>query len=203
MSLEQRQAFADYLNSLPGVPDLYDTGEIDRWAKGLEFSGPLDEMFKLYQLNRLDLIETELEVKVRNEFPNVDTSGFSHLPNNAPLKLFDSLLKQTATPNHRSIKQGQNIIVEVPGSESGYLEASIYGPDGLFIARWDGMPGNYPEGEPDPHDGKVIIPTAHPMGKNESIPFPLGAYVLKVEAASRLTDPVPAFWNIEFDVVAP
>ena len=112
------------------------------------------------------------------------------------MQLLDNLAKQTSSPSHRSITQGNILVVSVPGSEKGYLQGAVFQENFPVIVRWDGLAGN---GQ-DPKDGILHLPLFTAFnGKVKN--FPKGHYYLKVEAADSLNAAVPQFWNIDFDIV--
>ena len=115
------------------------------------------------------------------------------------MQLLDNLAKQTSSPSHRSIQQAKPIVVKVAGSEGGYLIAALYWNNFPQIVRYDGLSGNLANGQADPKDGIVIIPTYHPF-MNRAIPMSKGQYTLHIEAADS-PSAIPQFWNLQFDIV--
>ena len=112
------------------------------------------------------------------------------------MQLLDNLAKQTSSPSHRSITQGTLLIVKVPGSESGYLEGTVYlgnTPDAPI--EWSGLGIHTHDSNTD---GMIEIPLILPFG--DSSPIPKGQYYLKVQAADK-KDSIPQWWNIDFDIV--
>ena len=124
------------------------------------------------------------------------------------MDLYTNLIKQTNSPSHRSIKQGETLHIYAPDTKNGYLIAALYSMNSkvgsLLQVRVDGMPGNItitpqnPTGM-DTQDGEIDFPLYHKI--NDSITnFPIGTYFLKVEM-SKSKGSVPEFRNIQFDII--
>lgn len=194
-----KQEFTSWFSQLPGVPQLYDISLLQNWSLNKVPDGHFDDLYNLYVQGQKGTIETEIICRVKNALPNVDVSkGFPDLPNIGGLNLYDNLQKNTSTPSHRSMPQGNMITIKVPTSENGYLYAAIYEGKTPTIVRCDGMPGNGINGQPDTKDGIVNLPTTYEAG-NQSLMLPKGTYTLHVEASASIGG-VPKVWDNEFDI---
>jgi|SRR5579872_1762357 len=114
------------------------------------------------------------------------------------MKLFDNLIKGPGSPSQRRIQQGTHLIVQVLGSENGYLEGTVYlgnTPDAPI--EWKGLGFSTSDLN---KDGIIEIPLILPFNSTKTA-IPKGnGYFLKVEAAdSRGANPI--FYNIQFDIV--
>lgn len=115
------------------------------------------------------------------------------------MQLLDNLTKGPGSPSQRRILQGTTLIVQVQGSEKGYLEGTVYlglTPDSPI--EWKGLGFSTSDMN---KDGIIEIPLILPFNSNKTaIPAGVG-YFLKVEAAPN-AGAIPTFWNIKFDIVA-
>ena len=114
------------------------------------------------------------------------------------MQLYDNLIKGPGSPSLRRIKQGTTLIVQVVGSEKGYLEGTVYlghFPDAPI--EWKGLGFSTSDLN---QDGIIEIPLILPFNATKTAIPAKNGYFLKVEAApSAGADPTS--WNIQFDIV--
>lgn len=115
------------------------------------------------------------------------------------MQLLDNLIKGPGSPSNRRIKQGTTLIVQVKGSENGYLEGTVYiGNTPTAPIEWKGLGFSTSDLN---KDGIIEIPLILPFNATKTA-IPTGnGYYLKVQAAPD-ANAIPTFYNIQFDIVA-